>query len=124
MTGSEPEFEDDEDAEEDAEADSSRDPESDPDNSDGDGDEADHGGAEPPAPTDESEFESPSERWGVGSRVLALSALLGCAFVVWWQLAFHSRWVTEFLDSNTLDSPEQRTGLVIGFVLGLLLGGA
>ena len=86
MTGSEPEFEADDDAEEDSEADSSPDRESDPDNSEGEGDEADRGDAEPPTPTDESELESPAERWGVGSRVLALSALLGCAFVVWWQL--------------------------------------
>ncbi|HWZ90905.1 MAG TPA: DUF2079 domain-containing protein, partial [Polyangiaceae bacterium] len=66
----------------------------------------------------------PEDRWGIGSRVLVLSALLGAAVVVWWQFAFRSRWVPEFLESNTLDSPDQRATLVAGFVGGLGLGGA
>jgi uncharacterized membrane protein len=69
--------------------------------------------------------EPPAEdRWSIGSRVLVLSALFGAAVVVWWQLAFRSRWLSEFLESNTLDSPEQRASLVAGFVGGLGLGGA
>jgi uncharacterized membrane protein len=65
----------------------------------------------------------PEDRWAIGSRVLTLSALLGAAAIVWWQFAFRSRWVTEFLESNTLDSPDQRMTLVAGFVGGLGLGG-
>jgi uncharacterized membrane protein len=72
----------------------------------------------------------PEDRWGIGSRVLTLSALLGAALIVWWQFAFHSHWASEFLESNTLDFPdpslalEQRMTLVWGFVGGLALGGA
>jgi uncharacterized membrane protein len=64
------------------------------------------------------------DRWGIGSRVLAVSALLGAALIVWWQFAFRSRWVNEFLQNNTLDSPDQRMTLVWGFMAGLALGGA
>jgi uncharacterized membrane protein len=65
----------------------------------------------------------PEDRWAIGSRVLAISALLGAAAIVWWQFAFRSRWVSEFLENNTLDAPEQRSALVAGFVGGLGLGG-
>ena len=78
-----------------------------------------------PAPPDE-------DRWGIGSRVLTLAALLGAAAIVWWQFAFRSRWVAEFLETNSLDTVSQdvseqmaqRMTLVTGFVGGLALGGA
>ena len=69
------------------------------------------------------------DRYAIGSRVLAISALLGAAAIVWWQLAFHSRWVADFLENNTFDLPADdasamRMTLVWGFVGGLALGGA
>jgi uncharacterized membrane protein len=99
------------------------------DSSDDDDDEApDSDDAPPrdgPRPARLDRPEPPAEdRWAIGSRVLVLSALLGSAAIVWWQFAFRSRWVSEFLESNTLDSPDQRTALVAGFVGGLGLGGA
>ena len=68
-----------------------------------------------PPPLDE-------DHWGIGSRVLALSALLGCAAIVWSQFAFRSRWIADFLDKNELEAPAQRFDLVSGFVIGVLLG--
>ncbi|MES1179308.1 MAG: DUF2079 domain-containing protein [Myxococcales bacterium] len=78
---------------------------------------------EPPAPR--LKLPPPDEdRWGIGSRTLAISALLGCAIVVWTQFAFRSRWIADFLENNKLESPDQRFDLVTGFVSGIALGGA
>jgi uncharacterized membrane protein len=78
----------------------------------------------PPAPAAEEYPQPDEDRYGIGSRVVLISALLGCAAIVWAQFAFKSRWISEFLENNTLESPEQRTNLVAGFVAGMLLGGA
>ncbi|HEY1535452.1 MAG TPA: DUF2079 domain-containing protein, partial [Polyangiaceae bacterium] len=78
----------------------------------------------PPAPVADEHPQPDEDRYGIGSRVLLLSALLGCAAVVWAQFAFKSRWISEFLENNTLDAPEQRTNLVAGFLAGMALGGA
>ena len=78
---------------------------------------------EPPAPR----LKPPppdEDRWGIGSRTLALSALLGCALLVWTQFAFRSRWIADFLENNRLESADQRFDLVTGFVSGIALGGA
>jgi uncharacterized membrane protein len=78
---------------------------------------------EPPAPRVKPP--PPDEdRWGIASRTLAISALLGCAFIVWTQFAFRSRWIADFLENNQLESPNQRIDLVTGFVSGIALGGA
>ena len=114
MTGSEPDFDENQAgvAEEEEELDSEPDSE-DPDR------ESD----EPPAP--EVKPPQPEEdRWGIASRVLALSALLGSALLVWTQFAFRARWIADFLENNKLESPGDRFDLVLGFVAGLALGGA
>ena len=79
---------------------------------------------EPPEPLAHDRPQPDEDRWGIGSRVLALSALLGSAILVWTQFAFRSRWIADFLESNKLESPDQRGSLVAGFVGGLALGGA
>src|SRR3954466_12881 len=79
---------------------------------------------EPPEPVAEDRSQPDEDRWGIGSRVLALSALLGSAILVWTQFAFRSRWIADFLENNKLESPDQRTMLVAGFVGGLGLGAA
>src|SRR6187402_3221093 len=79
---------------------------------------------EPPEPVAQDRPQPEEDRWGIGSRVLALSALLGSAILVWTQFAFRSRWIAEFVESNKLESPDQRVTLVAGFVGGLALGGA
>ena len=78
---------------------------------------------EPPAPRVRPPLPD-EDRWGIASRVLALSALLGSAAIVWSQFAFRSRWIADFLENNKLEAPEQRFDLVTGFVSGMLLGGA
>src|SRR6188768_3309586 len=114
MTGSEPDFDNkvaDEAEEDEEELDSqpdSEDPERD--------------SEVPPEPQDRSQPDE--DRWGIGSRVLSLSALLGSAILVWTQFAFRSRWIADFMESNKLESPDQRVSLVAGFVGGLALGGA
>jgi uncharacterized membrane protein len=117
MTGSEPDFDEKpagEAEQEEEELDSqpdSEDPERD--------------GEEPSEPLAQDRPPQPDEdRWGIGSRVLALSALLGSAILVWTQFAFQSRWIADFLESNKLESPNQRMNLVAGFVGGLALGSA
>jgi uncharacterized membrane protein len=97
------------------EADESDEAESDEDD-DRDSDEPPAPRVKPPPPDE--------DRWGIGSRVLAISALLGSAIVVWTQFAFRSRWIADFLENNKLESPEQRIDLVTGFVGGIALGGA
>src|SRR6187549_793105 len=79
---------------------------------------------EPPEPVAEDRPQPEEDRWGIGSRVLALSALLGSAILVWTQFAFRSRWIPEFLENNQLEAPEQRASLVAGFAGGLALGAA
>lgn len=117
MTGSGPEFKEEDDVVggPESEAEPSSGPETD--------DEDDRESVEPPAPA--AVGPQPDEdRWGIGSRVLAISALLGCALVVWGQFAFRSRWIADFLENNRLESPEERFDLLTGFVVGLGLGGA
>ncbi|MEP7053592.1 MAG: DUF2079 domain-containing protein, partial [Pseudomonadota bacterium] len=80
--------------------------------------------SEPPPPVADDQPRPDEDHYGVGSRVIALFALLGCAIAVWAQFAFKSRWIADFLESNTLESPLQRTNLIAGFVAGLGLGGA
>ncbi len=80
--------------------------------------------SEPPPPVAEDRSRPDEDHYGVGSRVVLLFALLGCAIVVWGQFAFKSRWIAEFLENNTLESPLERTNLLVGFVAGLGLGGA
>jgi uncharacterized membrane protein len=116
MTGSEPDFEEKpagEPEHEDEELDSQPDSE-----------EPERDSQEPPEPVAQDRSQPDEDRWGIGSRVLALSALLGSAILVWTQFAFRSRWIAEFLESNKLESPDQRASLVAGFVGGLALGGA
>ena len=79
---------------------------------------------EPPEPVAQDRPQPDEDRWGIGSRVLALSALLGSAILVWTQFAFRSRWIADFLENNKLESSDQRGSLVAGFVGGLALGGA
>src|SRR3954465_13990986 len=80
---------------------------------------------EPSEPVARERPPQPDEdRWGIGSRVLALSALLGSSLLVWMQFAFRSRWIADFIESNKLETPDQRVSLVAGFVGGLALGGA
>jgi len=116
MTGSEPDFDEKtagEAEQEDEELDSqpdSEDPERDSD--------------EPPEPEAQDRSQPDEDRWGIGSRVLALSALLGSAILVWTQFAFRSRWIADFMESNKLESPDERVSLVAYFVGGLALGGA
>jgi uncharacterized membrane protein len=88
-----------------------------------DSDEPDRDSEEPPAPI--PKLPQPDEdRWGIGSRVLLISALLGAAAMVWGQFAFRSRWIADFLESNKLEAPDQRMVLVLGFLGGLALGAA
>ncbi len=116
MTGSEPDFDekpageaDQEEEELDSQPDS-EDPERDSD--------------EPPGPVAQDRSQPDEDRWGIGSRVLVLAALLGSAILVWTQFAFRSKWIADFLESNKLESPDQRMTLIAGFVGGLALGGA
>src|SRR4051812_2808835 len=116
MTGSEPDFDEKpvgEAEQEEEELDSQPDSE-----------DTDRDSDEPPEPVAEDRPQPDEDRWGIGSRVLALSALLGSALLVWTQFAFRSRWIADFLENNKLESADQRTGLVAGFVGGLALGGA
>jgi hypothetical protein len=78
----------------------------------------------PPEPEAEEQPQPDEDRYGIGSRVVLLATLLGCAVVVWAQFAFRSRWIADFLENNKLESPEQRIDLVTGFVTGMALGGA
>ncbi|HEY0467975.1 MAG TPA: DUF2079 domain-containing protein [Polyangiaceae bacterium] len=117
MTGSEPDFDEKpagEAEQEEEELDSQ------PDSDDPD----DRDSEEPPEPVAQDRSQPDEDRWGIGSRVLALSALLGSAILVWTQFAFQSRWIADFLENNKLESPDQRGRLVAGFVGGLVLGGA
>ena len=116
MTGSEPDFDEKpagEAEQEDEELDSQPDSEA-----------PDRDSDEPPAPAAQDRPQPDEDRWGIGSRVLALSALLGSAILVWTQFAFRSRWIADFLESNKLESADQRVSLVAGFVGGLALGAA
>jgi uncharacterized membrane protein len=79
---------------------------------------------EPPLRVAEDRPQPDEDRWGIGSRVLALSALLGSAIIVWTQFAFRSKWIADFIENNKLESPDQRASLVAGFAGGLALGGA
>src|SRR6187431_702917 len=79
---------------------------------------------EPPEPVAEGPSQPDEDRWGIGSRVLTLCALLGSAILVWTQFAFRSRWIADFVENNKLESPDQRVSLVAGFVGGLALGAA
>ena len=118
MTGSKPDFDENQvgDAAEEAEEEEELDSDSDSEDSDRDSDE-------PPAPR--VKLPQPDEdRWGIGSRVLALSALLGSALLVWTQFAFRSRWIADFLENNKLESADQRSTLLTAFVGGLALGAA
>ena len=118
MTGSEPESTDEEQAVGGAEGEEELESGSEPDDSDSDRDSD-----EPPEP--EVPRPQPDEdRWGIGSRVLLISALLGSALIVWTQFAFRSKWIADFLENNRLESPDQRGELLTGFMLGLALGGA
>ena len=121
MTGSGPDL-DEEHAGEAEEGEEELDSKPDADESD-DEDQDDRDSDEPPAPRVRPPLPD-EDRWGIASRVLALSALLGCAAMVWSQFAFRSRWIADFLENNKLESPDQRVDLVTGFVSGLLLGGA
>ena len=98
MTGSKPDFDENQAGveEEDEELDSGPDSE-----------DADRDSDEPPAPLPKPP-QPEEDRWGIGSRVLALSSLLGCAVFVWSEFAYRSRWIADFLESNKLDSPEQQ----------------
>jgi uncharacterized membrane protein len=78
----------------------------------------------PPSPVADDQPQPDEDRYGIGSRVLLLSALLGCAAVVWAQFAFKSRWIGEFLENNTLESPDQRSNMIAGFLAGMVFGGA
>ncbi|HEY4105000.1 MAG TPA: DUF2079 domain-containing protein [Polyangiaceae bacterium] len=103
-------------------------PESDPHDPDSDDDDAPDSEDEPdsdrrPARLDRPE-PPPEDRWAIGARVTTISALLGAAALMWWQFAFRSRWLPDFLENNALDSPDQRMSLVWNFVVGLALGGA
>jgi len=113
MTGSEPEFEDEEERDDDA-----PDSDSEPNNAQV---TEQTPAAEPRPPLSP---EAKDARIGVASRVVALSALLGCAVFMWVEFAFKSRWVPDFLISNSLPSPDQRSSLVVAFVAGMLVGGA
>src|SRR6478735_5890646 len=107
MTGSEPDFDEKqagEAEEEEEELDSSPDSEDPERDSD-----------EPPEPKAEDHPQPDEDRWGIGARVLALSALLGSAALVWAQFAFRSRWIADFIESNKLEAPAERTSLVAGF---------
>ncbi|MET0792494.1 MAG: DUF2079 domain-containing protein [Polyangiaceae bacterium] len=97
-------------------------PESDAPDADESDEDDDRDSDEPPAPRVKPPLPD-EDRWGIGSRVLVLSALLGCAIVVWSQFAFRSRWIADFLESNKLEAPEQRLDLVTGFVAGIFVGG-
>ncbi|HEX7453030.1 MAG TPA: DUF2079 domain-containing protein, partial [Polyangiaceae bacterium] len=116
MTGSEPENEEPPAGELNEETDS--------DDTAPDSEDSERDSEAPPAPAAEEYPQPDEDRYGIGSRVVLISALLGCAAIVWAQFAFKSRWISEFLENNTLESPEQRTNLVAGFVAGMLLGGA
>ena len=114
MTGSEPEFED----EDERDVDDAPASDSEPNTAE----LSDENTArEPPEPESEASIDA---RWGVGSRVVLLSALIGCAIFMWVQFAFKSRWVPEFLLSNTLPDSAQRGTLVLAFVSGLCVGAA
>jgi uncharacterized membrane protein len=89
-----------------------------------DSEEPERDSDEPPEPVAPDRPQPDEDRWGIGSRVLALSALLGSAILVWSQFAFRSKWIADFLENNKLESPDQRVSLVAGFVGGLALGGA
>jgi len=117
MTGSRPDFDENQAGEAEADEELDSEPESE------EQEEDDRDSDEPPEPAHKPPLPD-EDRWGIGARVLALSALLGCALLVWSQFAFRSRWIADFLENNKLESPEQRTGLVTGFVGGLALGGA
>ncbi|HET7546039.1 MAG TPA: DUF2079 domain-containing protein [Polyangiaceae bacterium] len=123
MTGSEPDFDEKaagEAEQEDEELDSSPDSEdAEPDSRDSE-EPSEPEGDEPP----EDRSQPDEDRWGIGSRVLALSALLGSALLVWTQFAFRSRWIADFIADNRLESPDQRGTLLAGVVGGLVLGGA
>ncbi|HEY4156899.1 MAG TPA: DUF2079 domain-containing protein [Polyangiaceae bacterium] len=54
--------------------------------------------------------------WGIASRSVALGGLLLGAAVMWFEFSFRSRWVPEFLISNTLPDPGQRMSLVWAYV--------
>ncbi len=78
----------------------------------------------PAEPTAEEQPQPDEDRFGMGSRVVLLSALLGCAAVVWAQFAFRTRWIADFLENNLLQSASERTTLVAGFVAGAAVGAA
>ncbi|HEY3664832.1 MAG TPA: hypothetical protein VGL19_02485, partial [Polyangiaceae bacterium] len=113
MTGSEPENEEPAAGEVNEETDLEQSP---PDSADAeDSEESEERDSEaPPTPVADDHPQPDEDRYGIGSRVLLLSALLGSAAIVWAQFAFKSRWIADFLESNTLQSPEQRTNLVAG----------
>jgi uncharacterized membrane protein len=78
----------------------------------------------PPEPEAEEHPQPDEDRYGIGSRVVLLATLLGCAVVVWAQFAFRSRWIADFLENNTLQSPDERTTLLAGFLAGAGVGAA
>ena len=114
MTGSEPDFNEEEagEAEGEEELDSAPDSET-----------PDRDSEEPPAPEEPPALPD-EDRWGIGARVLVLSALLGSAALMWTQFAFKSRWIADFLENNKLESADQRGDLLAAFVGGLGLGAA
>jgi len=89
-----------------------------------DSEEPERESEEPPEPAAQDRSQPDEDRWGIGSRVLALSALLGSALLVWTQFAFRSRWIADFIENNKLESADQRVSLITGFVGGLALGAA
>ena len=79
---------------------------------------------EPTEPEAEDHPRPDEDYYGIGSRVLLIATLLGCAVVVWAQFAFRSRWIADFLENNRLQSPDERTSLLAGFLAGAGVGAA
>src|SRR5947207_10223646 len=104
MTGSEPDF-DEKPAGEAEQDDEELDSAPDSDDPEHDSDDPERDSDDPPEPAAVHDPQPDEDRWGIGSRVLALSALLGSALLVWTQFAFRSRWIADFLESNKLESP-------------------
>lgn len=62
----------------------------------------------------------PRHPWGIVARCLALSALLGMAFVYFGQFSINADWVTGFLDRNELEMP-RRMLLIVSGIAGAVL---
>ena len=86
MTGSEPDFDENQKGEVDEDEELDSQPDSDAPDRDSD---------EPPEPRLKP-VQPDEDRYGIGSRVLLLSALLGSAIFVWTQFAYRSRWIADF----------------------------